>query len=120
MTNQGNGRNVWRQRKSVRRDARTPSATIIAQIDDIEDEYVVAPLPEPVLLSRATDPELGRVLRQWSDAAVWLIGAALVVFAAYHLLVGAWFVAVTVWTIGIALFGVLTAMSVAMDEEGQS
>jgi hypothetical protein len=116
MTNQGNQGNPWRQRKSVR----TPSATIIAQINDIEDEYVVAPLPEPVLLSRATDPELGRVLRQWSDAAVWLIGAALVVFLAYHLLTGAWFVAVTVWTIGITFFGVLTSLSVAMDEEGQS
>ena len=77
MTNQENQGNPWRQRKSVRRDVRTPSATIIAQINDIEDEYVVAPLPEPVLLSRATDPELGRVLRQWSDAAVWVIGAAL-------------------------------------------
>jgi len=114
MTNQGNQGNPWRQRKAERQ----PSAMIIAQINEINDvEYVVAPLPEPVMLSRATDPELGRVLQQWSDAAVWLIGAALVVFAAYHLLTGAWFVAVTVWTIGIAFFGVLTAMSVAMDEE---
>jgi hypothetical protein len=117
MTNQGNQGNPWRQRKSLRRDARTPSATIIAQINDIEDEYVVAPLPEPVLLSRATDPELGRILRQWSDAAVWVIGAAFIVFLAYHLLTGAWFVAVTVWTIGIAFFGVLTSMSAAMDDE---
>jgi len=108
-----NQRNVWRQRKSVR----TPSATIIAQINDIEDEYVVAPLPEPVLLSRATDPELGRILRQWSDAAVWLVGAAFIVFLAYHYLSDVWFIGVSIWTSAIAFFGVLTSLSVAMDEE---
>jgi hypothetical protein len=113
MTNQGNQGNPWQQRKAVR----TPSATIIAQINEIKDECVVAPLPEPVLLSRATDPELGRILRQWSDAAAWIIGAAFIVFLASHLLVGAWFIGVSIWTIGIAFFGVLTSLSVAMDEE---